>query len=316
MPRPSFSVVIPLYNRELTIGEAIRSVISQTLPAAEIIVVDDASTDRSVRAASEFPVRVIQLDRNSGVSAARNAGIAAASGDVVAFLDSDDRWRPQHLETIADLLHRFPDASVAYTRMRSFGHSQRDWRMAIPENTSRDCYWDLADTMIVPMSAAAVRRNVLANLGGFDPNLRHSEDYELFLRLSRSVRFVCSHALLVEYRVHADQLTKSDGAIILSVWQTKVAERARLAQSQSDDVARFDQLNASNLVKDVWTLIHSGDATTIVHLHRLLKTYYPNETNPLLTSFYWALAKCRSAGRQMPGPVRFAGRKLAALLPH
>ena len=105
------SVVMPAHMAELFLAESIRSVLLQTLPNWELIVIDDASTDRTFAIASEFTksdsrIRVIRLDKNAGVADARNVGIAAARGQYLAFLDSDDLWLPQKLEVQIDYMER------------------------------------------------------------------------------------------------------------------------------------------------------------------------------------------------------------------
>lgn len=107
---PDISVIIPLFNKESYIKRAIRSVISQTHPANEIIVVDDGSTDNGPAIVSAIEDHRIKLlsEENAGVSSARNHGISHAKGDVVAFLDADDEWHPNFLEVIGRLIALFP----------------------------------------------------------------------------------------------------------------------------------------------------------------------------------------------------------------
>jgi len=105
----NISVVIPAYNAAGTIGRALDSVIAQTHPAREILVVDDGSTDRTAQVVSEYGGRVEYLYQdNAGPGAARNAGIRAAHGEWIAFLDADDEWLPHRLALQAELLQRDP----------------------------------------------------------------------------------------------------------------------------------------------------------------------------------------------------------------
>ncbi len=175
-------MVIPLFNREELVAETLESVLAQRTPPKEIIVVDDGSSDGSAHVAKRYPVTLIQLPENRGLSAARNAGIDAATGEVVAFVDSDDRWLPEHLTVISDLFGSHPSAGVAYCRTRSFGTATGEWRLTIPERTARYCYWDLVESLIVPITASAVRTRHIREYGGFDATFRICEDYEFFLR--------------------------------------------------------------------------------------------------------------------------------------
>ena len=113
-PLCDISVVIPLYNKAAEIGRAVRSVLAQTLPPREVIVVDDGSTDGGADEVERMASSVVRLVRqeNRGVSAARNRGIAMASGRYVALLDGDDRWQPQYLEQVWRLIARYPDCGA------------------------------------------------------------------------------------------------------------------------------------------------------------------------------------------------------------
>lgn len=117
---PTFSAVIPLYNKERHVERAVRSALAQTVPVLEIVVVDDGSTDGGAAivermAAEDVRVRVIRQE-NGGVSRARNVGIGAAKGSHIAFLDADDEWKPGYLEEITRLIRRFPEAGSYSTR--------------------------------------------------------------------------------------------------------------------------------------------------------------------------------------------------------
>jgi len=119
---PRISVVIPLYNKQAYVEQAVASVLQSAYPAHEVIVVDDGSTDdgpRRVSAMGDPRVRLIRQP-NAGVSAARNRGISEASGDHIAFLDADDYWTPEHLGAIADLIARFPQCGLYATHFHYF----------------------------------------------------------------------------------------------------------------------------------------------------------------------------------------------------
>ena len=121
------SVVVPLFNKADCVERAIRSVLGQTVPCGEIIVVDDGSTDdgyRVVEAIEDSRVKLFRQD-NQGPSSARNKGVAEAQGELVAFLDADDEWRPSFLETIVNLRAEYPEAgayATAYQILEPGGH--------------------------------------------------------------------------------------------------------------------------------------------------------------------------------------------------
>ena len=133
----NFSVVIPLFNKENEIKRAIRSVLAQTVKNFELIVIDDGSTDTSAGKVKEFNDTRIRLftQKNSGVSAARNRGIREAKSDMVSFLDADDEWSREYLETINRLTHKFPDAGLyvtAYQKITPRGYTVRPQIRGLP----------------------------------------------------------------------------------------------------------------------------------------------------------------------------------------
>ena len=203
------SVVIPVLNRERELARALRSVARQRRPAAEVIVVDDASTDASADVARRLGARVIVHKRNRGQAAARNSAVAAARQPWIAFLDSDDEWLPDHLRQLWQLrdgvlfvasssLHCRPDPR----RDRVVGPLTRDpsvlrtpWRLVHPQN-------------FVTMSAAMVRRDALTELGGFRAHDGVIEDLDLWVRLLARGPARVSPKVSVVYHVHGVQITQ------------------------------------------------------------------------------------------------------------
>ncbi len=205
------SVVIPVHNRVQRIGSCVESVLSQELPAAEIIVVDDGSSDATTGALEPYlgRVRLIRLKQNHGVSAARNRGSAAAHNPWIAFLDSDDLWYPDKLARQWDFLIRHP----YYQALQCGEIWIRDGRRVNPRNhhtKPRGWIWSpsLARCLVTP-SAILIRTGLLQKLGGFDESLPACEDYDLWLRLARNEVVGLEPARLVtKYGGHSDQLSR------------------------------------------------------------------------------------------------------------
>ncbi len=175
-----FSVVIPAYNAAATIVASVRSCLAQNLPPAEIIVVDDGSTDGTadlLRKTFGNSILLLTQHANSGPAAARNAGIAAASGTHVAFQDADDVWHPEKLAIIARALQAQPQIHFLFHpyTLRSIAGPIRESELA-PRPYP---LWKLLLSNPIGTPCAIIRRS--ANLR-FDERLRHMEDYELFLR--------------------------------------------------------------------------------------------------------------------------------------
>lgn len=188
---PAISVVIPAYNAELFLADAIRSVLEQTVAPLEIIVVDDGSDDGTARVAQRFGERVRLIRQpNGGPSSARNSGVAAASGDWVAFLDADDAWLPEKLDRQAPLLAE-PGVGVVCCG-RSRNRARQGWRWL-----TFDEIWEANEIVV---STAVVRRDVLNSLGGFNPKLCGVEDWDLWLRISvAGWKIACLYENLYRY---------------------------------------------------------------------------------------------------------------------
>jgi glycosyltransferase involved in cell wall biosynthesis len=186
------SVVIPAFNRETTIRRAVESIFSQTYHSIQLIVVDDGSTDGTLNALSEYGDRVLVISqKNAGPSAARNTGIRAAMGEIVAFLDSDDEWLPTKIQEQVRLM---ADPSVVCclcdsTMQYADGSVRTSFAAAGLHPTMREGVWTnpaevLVNRFVLFNQAVAVRRTALDCAGYFPQEMRIMEDYDLALRLA------------------------------------------------------------------------------------------------------------------------------------
>jgi glycosyltransferase involved in cell wall biosynthesis len=217
-PHWPISVVIPCFNGERYVREAIRSALEQTLPPVEILVVDDASTDRSVEVASSVgpPVRVLRQRRNQGAAAARNLGIRAARGSWIAFLDADDRWSKDKLERQCSALeHAGEDVVLAFTDLYYFDDNGP--RHVVPCDNPADLDGDyhvhmLTRWVTIP-STTLVRADVAREIL-FPEGVRNVEDQQFFLLLRRRGRLLHVPGALTGYRRHPGQLTAGPDHVI------------------------------------------------------------------------------------------------------
>ena len=209
IPLIEISVIIPVYNRRDRIAGAIESVLTQALPAIEIIVVDDGSEDNvDVLIAREYPQVIVLRQSNLGVSAARNYGIERASAPWIAFLDSDDRWLPGKLMQQAQFLNDNPDIRVCHTDEIWIRNGRRVNPMRKHAKPEGWIYPHCLPLCCVSPSSILLHSSVLADVGYFDPQLPACEDYDLWLRIfCRYQAGLVPRPLLEKHGGHADQLS-------------------------------------------------------------------------------------------------------------
>jgi glycosyltransferase involved in cell wall biosynthesis len=191
--KPLVSVVVPTYNRAQIIRDTIENIFQQTYTNIELIVVDDGSTDETLAILKSFGDRIRwTAQSNAGPAAARNRGIAMACGEIVAFQDSDDVWHPSKLQRQVDLLQRAGKSVVCCicnSTIELPGKVVRSFDSAnvfpfLPEGIWTNAPEILTTRFMLFNQAAAVRRDVLLRVGGFDESFRLMEDGDLALRLS------------------------------------------------------------------------------------------------------------------------------------
>jgi len=181
------SVIIPAYNAAAFVELACRSAVAQTHPDMEVIVIDDGSKDATASIAESIPGVTCIRKPNGGVSSARNVGMRACGGELIAFLDADDIWHPQKIAAQVALMDRHPDSDLNYTRIvfdtAKFDPQSRIPFDPVPPHTLVD---DLEPTFRRPYlgtSSVMVRRRAYERVGGFDESLPFAEDIKFFLEV-------------------------------------------------------------------------------------------------------------------------------------
>ena len=197
---PLVSVIIPTYDRERFLGEALANAYAQAYEPLEVIVVDDGSTDATAELVTAFahPVRYVRQEHR-GVSVARNRGLAEAHGDLIAFLDSDDLWTDGSLRHRVDLLATHPEAAIAYgkTRVRNLVAGTQLRRYADGEAVHHPCFGSML-----------VRRSAFATVGGIDESFAHSEDVDWVCRANeQALVTIRTDRIVLEYRIHGGNMT-------------------------------------------------------------------------------------------------------------
>lgn len=204
------SVIIPTHNRLDLVGRAIRSVLNQTYPALEVIVVDDASTDGTAEmVADDYPQVKLLRQTRGGVSAARNTGISESVGNCIALLDSDDEWLPDKLMEQVNVLSETPQGAICHTDEIWI----RDGVRVNPRKRHRKpSGWIFSHCLplcCVSPSSILFLRTVIDKIGNFDVSLPVCEDYDLWLRMSIHYPFyLVDSPQVVKYGGHPDQLSR------------------------------------------------------------------------------------------------------------
>ncbi|MBA4291113.1 MAG: glycosyl transferase family 2 [Pseudomonas sp.] len=213
---PKVSVVIPVRNGIAYIAEAINSVLSQSFQDFEIIVIDDGSTDGDYNflTSTDPRIRLFHLD-GRGVSTARNTGLRAAHGELIAFLDADDVWFPGKLQAQASYMQAHPEVGVVFGGFLKW-EVNSDGEFPEASDLMRDCsslngievarsgwlYSRLLMGLLVGMNTAIVRRELVDAIGGFNTSLTHAEDYDYWLKASRVTEMHALNGPVALYRIH------------------------------------------------------------------------------------------------------------------
>ena len=212
-PAPFFSVVMPVYNRERYVKEAIDSVLAQSDGDFELIVVDDGSTDRSVdiiRSIHDPRIRLSQNDHGGG-AAARNTGIEAARGEFIVWIDSDDRQAPGALAALRQTMQACPDADVYYGDLQIFdeAHPGQLWHTEYPDYHGESLLPRLIRANCLPNPGTAVRRSLYQRYGGYDLEFKRCHDFQMWTRLADSARFKKVEKVLCHWRQHGESLSSA-----------------------------------------------------------------------------------------------------------
>ena len=276
------SVIIPCYNQAHYLGEAISSVIYQTYPNLEVIVVDDGSTDETAEVAGRYPqVRCIRQG-NQGLSAARNRGLKASRGEYVVFLDADDRLAAGAIGVGAGLLDSHSECAFVsghYSLIDAEGRPIPHLASACAED---DHYCALLRGNYIGMPATVMyRRSVLEIVKGFDTSRRACEDYELYLRIARRFPVHCHHHLVGEYRQHGGNMSRNYALMIrssLSVLRSQwkfVRGDERLERAYREGIRSWQDYYARGLIRQVKTFIGLRDWRNALFGSLVLLRHHP-----------------------------------------
>ncbi|MEW5806018.1 MAG: glycosyltransferase [Acidobacteriota bacterium] len=223
---PEVSVIIPAYNSERYIEEALESALAQTFPGIEIIVVDDGSTDGTASILKKYEGRIRYFfQENRGLAAARNSGIKLASGSYLAFLDADDLFLPEKIALQKNFLDAHPEAAMVFSDFEYFGGSLL--RHPIPDSFKRgegDPFIDLFLFNCIAIPTILTRKESFDEIGLFDEELMAVEDYDFYLRLARKKRIGFIDRVLARVRLHPENMSRD--AELMCEYELRVMDKA------------------------------------------------------------------------------------------
>ena len=222
LQRPLVSVIVPVYNCERYIDEALYSVYHQTYSNIEIIVVDDGSTDRTPEILKNHAQRIRLFHQdNGGAAAARNTALDNASGELIAFIDGDDYWHPQKLSIQVEYLERNPDVGVIAAGIKYYwpnaDNTYPNPVESFPDEETNTFievqYEDIFASYPISTVTILARRGVIERTGRFDPVLRRGQDHDYWMRMAWQTRIHKLEKTLALYRMNPMSVTFNPGKV-------------------------------------------------------------------------------------------------------
>lgn len=225
MTAPKVTVIIPTYDRARYLGDAIRSVLAQTVTDFELIVVDDGSTDDTAAVLAQCPdprLRCVRQEHR-GISAAMNAGMRAARGGYLARLDSDDTWHADMLQTLTAMLDAHSDIGVVYgvAQATDATGAVLPNTQGMPPRFPSDCLKSMLYDDFTCNIALVARRECFERAGMYDESLRANEDWDMWLRVAQHHRFAFADRVLANFRWHGGNLTALGSPLFPTVLATR-----------------------------------------------------------------------------------------------
>ncbi len=251
MKNPYFSIIIPTFNRCVFLQNAIKSVLAQTETDFELIIIDDSSTDSTAKMIKSFQdKRLVYIhQQHQGVSSARNNGIDSAKAKHIAFLDSDDCFKPEKLKISKEYIERFPYINIFHTEEIWYRNQKLLNQKKIHKKPDGFIFDNALQLCCIGMSTSVIKKDVFNKIGYFDANMPACEDYDLWLRASIVYPFkLIPFILTIKHGGHADQLSKKYPAMdTLRIYSIdKLLKTANLTDNQK--VSAVKQLQEKCLI--------------------------------------------------------------------
>ena len=267
-----FTVIIPLYNKENCIKNTLKSVLNQSIQDFEIIIVEDCSTDNSKTVAEEVKsekITLIQHEKNKGLSASRNTGIANAKATYLAFLDADDLWHKNYLEKLKELIENYPEAhlfATNYTEVYSKEVSVKpasNLKNFDKDGIILDFFESNLHQNIYCPSSLCVKKEVFEKIGGYNPAINFGEDIDFNIRANSNFKLAYSKTVLVDNIMYSEnKITNSSlkSKIITDFDSYEILGKTNKSLKKYLDINRY--MMATNYKKqndiDNWRKLKNG----------------------------------------------------------
>ncbi|MBV9469465.1 MAG: glycosyltransferase family 2 protein [Abitibacteriaceae bacterium] len=297
---PAVSVIIPVYNRSRYLTQAIDSALNQTLPPAEIIVVDDGSTDNTPDVMGSYGHRIRSVRQtNAGVSAARNTGLRMAEGDLIAFLDSDDIWLPQKLELQVKRFMAEPDIGAVHCGVMDIdaeGNPLNRHPDGLEGWLAKEMLLIRGPSILCPGSTGLISRAALEVAGEFDVGISAAEDWDFFYRIALRYKIGYVPEVLMYYRHHGANghrnLSKFEYGSLLAF--------AKAFENAPPEIAKLRRQSFGNLHMNLAGSFFQAKQYGKFIRHLGLSLWLtPHNSRHVLSFFY---RKCRAASKSAHTP--------------
>lgn len=247
MNNPKISVIIPVFNGERFIAEAIKSVRNQDYAPMEIIVIDDGSADGTLEVAGKLGKDLILFSQpNQGVAAARNAGLKLATGDLIAFIDADDVWLNNKLQLQVSILQKNPAIEIVIGFLLTFAFNNCDEVTTQQVSAAKSA-------LVFQLGSALIRKCVFDNIGGFDTEFGMAEDTDWFFRaMEANIRVHIMQDIVQWYRQHNSNITLDKArtnSFLLKAFKKSLDRRKKMGASSEMKLPVFGNIEQ---VKQLW----------------------------------------------------------------
>jgi glycosyltransferase involved in cell wall biosynthesis len=277
------SVIIPCYNQSQFLGAAIDSVLNQTYPCFEIIVIDDGSEDWTHSIVSHYSNVHYIRQENQGLSGARNTGLQASQGKYLVFLDADDRLLPNALEVGLNCLRAHPHCAFVAGHHRYISTDGSLLTEFPARPIGRDHYLELLKRNYIAMHATVMyQRTALEEAGAFDTSLAACEDYELYLRIARRLPIYCHTQMIAEYRQHDENMSSDFELMIKTALQVLRRQRQYLKPNENytkaykEGMSSWREYFGEKLLSQAGQLLRRREAWRALSKVRVLLWYAPD----------------------------------------